>query len=70
MTFGYTEKKQAYSHINNWIMDYNGGVTVKIGQSTSISGNSYGYTMKAGSFFGKARIGGDWYKIRLVVKKD
>lgn len=56
ITFGYTEKKEGYSHSNNWQMDANGGLTVKIGQSTSVSGNAYGYTMKAGSFFGKARI--------------
>ncbi len=70
---GYTAKTQGYSHTNNWQMDANGGFKAKIGlgpnsSGTSVSGDAYGYTMKAGSFYGKARIGSDWYKIRFVVQ--
>ncbi len=68
IALGFTEKKQGYSHSNNWNMDANGGLTVKIGQNSSVEGTAYDYTMKAGSFFGKARVGSNWYKIRFVIQ--
>jgi hypothetical protein len=58
IAIGNSVKPQGYSNKNEWNFDWN----VAIGQST------YKYTMKAGSFYGKARFGGTWLKMRFVVQ--
>ena len=69
---GYVRKPQGYSNINRWTFDWNTGATVLIDPQTGsvISGSpkTYSYEMKHGSFFGKARLGGYWWKYRIVVQ--
>jgi hypothetical protein len=52
-------KTQGYSNKNNWRFDWN------VMFSTS-GQTAYTYNMKAGNFIGKARVGNDWYGIRIV----
>ena len=58
---GKTERYQDYSHENHWTFDWHVGFG---------SGNSVNYTMKAGSFYGRIRVGCNWYGIRTVVIPD
>lgn len=55
---GKGERYQGYSHSNHWTFDWHIG----FGQ-----GNNINYTMKAGSFYGRARVGCKWYGIRTIV---
>ena len=56
MRFGFTEKPEGYSHKNKWGIDFNVG----------FGGAEYKYDMKGGSFFGRARLGNNWYAMRIV----
>lgn len=66
---GYTEKPQGYSHENTWRFDWNIGGSWNSG-GTNPDGYPaqyhYNYSMKAGSFFGRARVGNVWHGIRIV----
>ncbi len=55
---GKGERAQGYSHSNHWTFDWHVGFG---------EGNNINYTMKAGSFYGRARVGCNWYGIRTVV---
>ncbi|WNG44831.1 hypothetical protein F0U60_12560 [Archangium minus] len=55
-SFGKVEKAKGYSHENHWQWDWN----------TAFGKSTYSYEMRSGSFFGKARVGCDWYGIRIV----
>jgi hypothetical protein len=69
---GGAEKPMCNVHKNNWTFDTNGGI--KFTQNGGVAGPpgsppaqvSYKYTMKAGSFYGRARVGSSWYGIRMV----
>ncbi|RYZ42930.1 MAG: hypothetical protein EOO71_05845 [Myxococcaceae bacterium] len=69
---GNAEKPKCYSHENTWRFDANAGFKfVKNGGVAGPPGTppaqvNYKYSMKAGSFYGRARLGGSWYGIRLV----
>ncbi|RKH05034.1 hypothetical protein [Corallococcus carmarthensis] len=69
---GAGEKPQCYSHQNTWRFDANAGFRyAKNGGVAGPPGTppakvNYKYSMKAGSFYGRARLGGSWYGIRLV----
>ncbi|PTL80261.1 hypothetical protein DAT35_30190 [Vitiosangium sp. GDMCC 1.1324] len=69
---GKGEKPQCYSHENTWRFDANFGFRyVKGGGVAGPPGSpptqvNYKYSMKAGSFYGRARLGGSWYGIRIV----
>jgi hypothetical protein len=70
-TFGKTEKARGYGHKNAWTFDHNGGIKIVrkgSGGVSSVGPNDfkYKYDMRAGSFFGRARVGCDWYGIRIV----
>ncbi|MFY1829247.1 hypothetical protein ACN47A_25235 [Myxococcus fulvus] len=56
---GKVEKYRGAGHKNDWVFDWN----VKIGAAT------YKYDMRAGSFFGRARKGCNWYAVRVVVQR-
>ena len=56
MVLGKAEKVQGYSSSNDWTFDWNIG----------FGGAQYTYDMKSGSFFGRARVGSNWYAIRTV----
>jgi hypothetical protein len=53
---GKGERTQGYSHVNVWRFNYNFGTPDA----------TYSYTMKSGSFFGRCRVGNQWYGIRLI----
>lgn len=50
------ERPQCYSHSNRWTFNPNVG----------FGGAEYRYEMRAGSFWGRARLGTSWYGIRMV----
>lgn len=52
-------KEQGYSNVNVWRFDWNIGTPWG-------SGTTYSYEMKSGSFTGRARIGCNWYGIRII----
>ena len=55
---GQGERYQGYSHENHWTFDWHVGFG---------TGNNVHYTVKAGSFYGRLRVGCTWYGIRTVV---
>ena len=57
---GKAKKPQGYSHKNIWVFDYN------VGYGTDPN-THYSYEMKAGTFWGIARVGNHWFAIRTVV---
>jgi len=65
---GKAEKPEGYSHANEWIFDWNIGGTYQ--ENGGIGGYPlqyhYNYSMKAGSFFRRARVGNIWHGIRIV----
>ncbi|NVJ21580.1 hypothetical protein HUW62_10160 [Myxococcus sp. AM011] len=69
---GQGEKTQCYSHENTWWFDANAGIRyIKNGGVAGPPGTpptqvNYKYSMKAGSFYGRTRIGGSWYGLRFV----
>ncbi|MCY1001826.1 hypothetical protein OWM54_32195 [Myxococcus sp. MISCRS1] len=69
---GRGEKPQCYSHKNTWWFDANAGVRYLVrGGVPGPPGSpptkvNYKYSMKAGSFYGRARVDGNWYGIRMV----
>ena len=68
---GKGEKPQGYSHANTWLFDSNIGLTYKV--NGGVPGGypaayHYNYTMKAGSFYGRARVGNIWHGIRVIIK--
>lgn len=68
---GKGEKPQGYSHANTWLFDSNIGLTYKV--NGAVPGGypaayHYNYTMKAGSFYGRARVGNIWHGIRVIIK--
>ncbi|NTX41672.1 MULTISPECIES: hypothetical protein [unclassified Myxococcus] len=56
ITLGQAEKNQGYSHEHNWVFDWN----------VMVGAKPYSYDMRAGSFYGKARVGCNWYGLRIV----
>jgi hypothetical protein len=71
---GKAEKPEGYTHENNWTFDWNTGFhytyTIGGGGAGSIEPKSYTYSLKAGSFCGRARVGCNWYGIRTVIIPD
>ncbi len=66
---GKAEKPLGYSHQNTWLFDWNaGGSWSQGGTQTGYppANYHYNYDMKAGSFFGRARVGNIWHGIRIV----
>lgn len=63
LTAAQVYKKQGYSDNNNWRFDWN----IMISNSGE---GPYSYDIKSGNFIGKARIGNNWFGIRVVKFKD
>jgi hypothetical protein len=65
---GKAERPEGYCHQNTWLFDYNLGGSYT--QNGGVGGQQlqyhYNYTMKAGSFYGRARVGNVWHGIRLI----
>lgn len=63
LTAAQVYKKQGYSDNNNWRLDWN----IMISNSGE---GPYSYDIKSGNFIGKARVGNNWFGIRVVKYKD
>lgn len=69
---GAAEKPLCNIHKNNWTFNTNGGI--KFTQNGGVAGPpgtppaqvNYKYSMKAGSFNARTRVGSSWYGIRMV----
>lgn len=65
-------KPECNVHKNNWTFDTNFGI--KFTQNGGVAGPpgtppapvNYKYSMKAGAFYGRTRVGTSWYGIRMV----
>jgi hypothetical protein len=65
-------KPECNVHKNNWTFDTNFGI--KFTQNGGVAGPpgtppaqvNYKYSMKAGAFYGRTRVGSSWYGIRMV----
>ncbi|MBP6835466.1 MAG: hypothetical protein KA978_32075, partial [Deltaproteobacteria bacterium] len=61
IVLGKGDKPQCYSHENHWRFNGNGGVSLTGDQNVG-----YSYEMRAGAFYARARVGANWYAIRLI----
>lgn len=69
---GHASKPKCYSHQNTWTFDVNFGFSIKKNggvpgpPGTPPAKINYKYSMKAGAFYGRARVGSAWYGVRVV----
>lgn len=67
--YGEVENAVGYAHSHTWVLDHNVGVSYKVNGGAGGTNLSYyyPYKIKKGSFYGKARFGNTWKKIRIII---